>query len=69
MPTIIRHKNTLHGFAVVVTEFNNPAFGFTCQFQLYRDHHHGKLTLEDQQTFSTERDAIEVFDKQLTGGQ
>jgi hypothetical protein len=63
MSTIIRHKPTQFGFAVVVTSF---ADGFTAHYQLYSEQSCGMTYLEDQRTFTTERDAIEVFDKEGT---
>lgn len=59
MPTIIRHKSTDEGFAVVVTDFETD---FTARFQRYSYGLRDALELEEQHSFSSEQPAIEMWE-------
>lgn len=60
--TIIRHRATTLGFAIVVTTFDN-LHGFTATYQRYSIEN-GRTIFEESQPFSSESAAIAKFEQE-----
>ena len=58
--TIIRHKASPTGFALVVTTYDN-GYGFTATYQRYSIMN-DRTIFEESQAFSSESAAIAIFD-------
>ena len=63
IPTIIRHKETAKGFAVVVTNVTSSGIEASTQSYIYSGNSEGRTALDYDMPWSSEAAAIEDFNK------